>query len=271
MTSEPLRRQYEVEKELAKRLRSSRREERTELFKTLYGELFERVPEHVRLTRRDTPEQSARAVESRLRLLRPHLRPETTFLEFAPGDCRLASAAAGLCKEVIAVDISDQHDPSEPLPENLKLIIYDGYHLDVPAASVDILFSYQFLEHLHPDDVSLHFDMAARLLKPGGIYVFDTPHRFSGPHDIAGHFGTKLECLHMQEWTSRELRQVAARSGLSQSWIYRKGKVRKSALINAINDGAEMMTGLLPVALRRKLSRKVFGGVTMMVAKPLSS
>jgi SAM-dependent methyltransferase len=267
MQSEALRRQYEVEKELAARLRSSPREGRTELFKTLYGELFQRVPEHVRLTRRDTPEQSARAVEARLRLLRPQLRPDITLLEFAPGDCRLAAAAATLCKEVVAVDISDQHDLAEQLPDNLRLVIYDGYTLDVPDASVDVCFSYQFLEHLHPDDVDPHFTMAARVLKPGGCYVFDTPHRYSGPHDIAGLFGHKLECLHMQEWTCRDLRRIAAAHGFGRSYVFRRGVVRRSAILNFANDAAEMLCGLLPASLRRHLSRRLFGSVTLLVEK----
>src|SRR4051812_21809206 len=103
MTPEDTRRQYEVEKELGARLRNSTREGRTELFKTLYSELFRRVPDHDRLERRDTPEQSRQAVAARLRLLRPHLGPGSVMLEFAPGDCRLARAAAALCTKVVAV------------------------------------------------------------------------------------------------------------------------------------------------------------------------
>lgn len=267
MHTETLRRQFEVEKELAAKLRASKREERTELFKTLYGELFERVPEHVRLTRRDTAEESQRAVEARLRLLRPHLRSEAVMLEFAPGDCRLAAAAAKLVREVIAADISDQHDPNETLPDNLRLVIYDGYHLDVAPNSVDVAFSYQFLEHLHPDDVDTHFAMAARLLKPGGYYIFDTPHRHSGPHDVAGVFGHTLECLHMQEWTYVDLRRIAARHGMASSWMYRQGRVRRSPFLNFVNDTAESMCGLLPAAFRRKVCRSLFGSVTMMVQK----
>ncbi len=261
------RRQYEVEKELATRLRASKREERTELFKTLYGELFRRVPDHVRLTRRDTPEMSDRAVKSRLRLLRPALTPDAVLLEIAPGDCRLAAAAAAIVKKVIAVDISDQHDPAEQLPSNLDLIIYDGYHLDVPASSVDVAFSYQFLEHLHPDDVDPHFEMVARVLKPGGCYIFDTPHRYSGPHDVAGVFGHTLDCLHMQEWTYRDMIAFTRRHGFTQAYAFRRGEVRKGAFINALNLAVEGFCGLLPAGLRRTICRRLFGSVTLMVVK----
>ena len=265
--TEPDRHQYEVEKELAARLRASKKEERTELFKTLYGELFRRVPEHVRLTRRDTPETSSRAVQSRLRLLRPALKPDTVLLEIAPGDCRLAAAAAAMVKQVIAVDISDQHDPNEQLPANLQLIIYDGYHLAVPDASVDVAFSYQFLEHLHPDDVAPHFEMVARVLKPGGCYIFDTPHRFSGPHDVSGLFGHTLDCLHMQEWTYHEMIAITRRHGFTQTYAFRRGEVRRGAFINALNLAMETFCSLLPAGLRRTICKRLFGSVTLMVVK----
>lgn len=260
-------RQFEVEKDLAARLRASKREERTALLGKLYTELFERVPEHVRLTRRATPEDSARAVHARLRLIQPLLTKDTVMLEVAPGDCRLAAAAAHLAREVIAVDISDQHDPNEQLPANLRLVIYDGYHLDVADQSVDVAFSYQFLEHLHPDDVDAHFEMIARVLKPGGCYVFDTPHRYSGPHDVAGLFGHELVCLHMQEWTYREMRALGLKHGFKASYAYRRGSLRRQGWVNVLNDTVEALCGLLPRALRRKIAKRLFGSVTMMLVK----
>ena len=170
-SSDPFRRHYEVERELAARLRNSTRAERPALFATLYDELFERIPDHPRLTRRDAPEISRRKVLSQLRLLRPFLKPDTVFLEFAPGDCRLAAAVASQVRRAIGADISDQRTPGEASPPNLELIVYDGYELPVPDATADVIFSYQFLEHLHPDDVDGHFAMVRRLLKPGGVYV----------------------------------------------------------------------------------------------------
>lgn len=86
---ESLRRQYEVEKDLHGRLNSTRAE-RTKLFAELYDELFRRVPDHPRLTRRDTEEYSRRAVAARMNILRLHLGAVKTFMEIAPGDCRLA-------------------------------------------------------------------------------------------------------------------------------------------------------------------------------------
>lgn len=273
MPSEPerslsrLRHHYEVERELANKLRRSTREERTELFKTLYGELFERVTDHPRLTRRDTPESSERKVQSQLRLILSYLRPETVFLEFAPGDCRLAAAVAPKVQKVIGVDISDQRAQAESRPDNLELIVYDGYQLNLPDHSADVVFSYQFLEHLHPDDVDAHFALVSRLLKPGGVYVFDTPHRFSGPHDISRHFGSELVCFHFQEWTYREMRKLLTRHGFSRSQALRSGKPVLSSALNRAHDAIEACIERLPLPLKRKLSTRLFASVAMIATK----
>ena len=264
-TPERIRHHFEVERELALQMRQSTRKERTELFKTLYTQLFERVPDHPRLTRRETPESSRLKVESQLRLLRPFLHKDTVFVEFAPGDCRLASAVAKEVRSVIGVDISDQRSESEPFPANLELIVYDGYDLSVSDATVDVLFSYQFLEHLHPEDVDAHFALARRLLKPGGVYVFDTPHLYSGPHDVSRFFGNTLQCFHFQEWTYREMLRLLKRHGFSKMCAIRSGRPLASRALNYLHDLVEFSTGLLPARLRQRLSSRLFVSVTMAV------
>lgn len=265
-TPERIRHHYEVEKELAARMRASTREERTELFKTLYTELFNRVEDHPRLTRRETAEASQQNLESQLRLLRPHFPesgPKPVLIEFAPGDCRLAGAAAKSCAKVYGVDISDQRSPGETFPENFELIVYDGYHLDLPDGCATLAFSYQFLEHLHPDDVDPHFAMASRLLQPGGVYVFDTPHRFSGPHDVSVHFGETLDCFHFQEWTYRDMRKRLKRHGFGRTSIHRKGRLIRNPLLNLLNDGFEALVAILPRSIRRRVASRLFQSVGM--------
>lgn len=267
---ERIRHHYEVEKELAKRLRASSMEEWTELFKTLYTELFERVPDHPRLTRRDTEEASRAKVESQLRLLRPFLRDDSTLLEIATGDCRLSYAASELCRRVIGVDISDQRAPNDHEPENFELLIYDGYELDLPDDSVDVAFSYQFLEHLHPDDVDPHFSTIFRLLKPGGRYVFDTPHRFSGPHDVSKFFGDSLDCFHFQEWTYRGMIDLLEAHGFTAA-IIRKDFVIGNSLVKIVHQAIETAIQILPRSLRRKIASRLFLSVTLVAQKPFCS
>lgn len=264
---ERIRHQYEVEKELARRLLHSTRAERPKLFATLYEELFRRVPDHPRLTRRDTPEQSHAAVAGRLALLRGLLAPDKTFLEFAPGDCRLAFEVCAHARSVTGVDISDQTNPADRRPENFRLVVYDGYALDVPDDSVDVVFSYQFIEHLHPDDVMPHFELARRILRPGGVYVFSTPHAFSGPHDVSRFFSDEPEGFHFKEWTFTEMAALLGRAGFSASQVYRGGRARKGWLANRGTGWLERLFGWLPRRLRRWCSGRVFSSVTMLARK----
>ncbi|MBI5773089.1 MAG: class I SAM-dependent methyltransferase [Verrucomicrobia bacterium] len=264
---ESIRRHYEVEKELAQRLLHSTRAERTRLFATLYGELFRRVPDHPRLTRRDTPERSRAAVAGRMALLRGQLSAEKTFLEFAPGDCRLAFEVCAHVRKVIGVDISDQSSAADRRPDNFELVVYDGYNLGVPDESVDVVFSYQFIEHLHPEDVMPHFEMARRVLRPGGVYVFSTPHAFSGPHDISSCFSDQPECFHFKEWTFTEMAALLRGAGFSQSRVFRRGRVREGWLVNQATLCLEDFFRLLPSRLRNHFSRRLFNSVVMLARK----
>jgi len=266
-TIEQIRRHFEVERELADRLRRSTREERTRLFRTMYGELFERVPDHPRLVRREDPAATSRAVASQFALLREFLPGARTFLEIAPGDCRLSFEVAKHVERVIGADISDQSGNAPGRPANFELLVYDGYTLDLPDDSVDVVFSYQFIEHLHPDDVPLHFALVRRVLKPGGVYVFATPHRFSGPHDISGYFCATPQGFHLKEWTYGELGQEVERAGFGEWFTFRFGKARQSRLWNALTLAMERITGWLPARARKAVSRRLFQGVTMLARK----
>jgi ubiquinone/menaquinone biosynthesis C-methylase UbiE len=270
-TPERLRHHYEVEKELASRLRASTREERPALFQKLYQELFNRVPDHPRLTRQESETGNARRVQNQLNLLRNFLQPGHTLVEFAPGDGRLATAAAqwvGSTGRVIGVDISDQRAAGQAVPANFELVVYDGYHLDLPDSVADVVFSYQFLEHLHPEDINLHFELANRLLKPGGWYVLSTPHRYSGPHDIARHFGSELVCFHFQEWTYGSMERTVRAAGFSELVAVKEGKPLHGPLGWAWRS-AEAVAGLMPKSLQGALADQYFLNVTAAARKPL--
>jgi SAM-dependent methyltransferase len=269
---ERLRNHYEVEKELATRLRASTREERPALFKELYTELFDRVPDHPRLTRREAPEESQRKVAGQMRLLRPFLSSGQTLIEFAPGDCRLAYEACQMASEVIGVDISDQRsDPDKAkAPANFRLAVYDGYHLELPDRLGDVAFSYQFLEHLHPDDVGPHLQLVLRLLKPGGWYVFDTPHRYTGPNDISGAFGDALVCFHFQEWTLGSMRKQLRAAGFETVRVIKRGQPL-GGLQEKLLLGTESLVGRFPPNLRKRVARRLFSSVAMAAQKQPSA
>ena len=101
----------------------------------------------------------------------------------------------------------------EETPRNFELIVYDGYELPIPDNTIDVVFSDQLIEHFHPDDTLFHFRLVRRILKPGGVYVFRTPHGFSGPHDISQYFCHSAKGFHLKEWTYVELSRLLHQVG----------------------------------------------------------
>src|SRR2546426_2685129 len=87
-TAQQLREQYEIEKQLADRLRTAPRQERRHLYASAYDELYQRVPHHPQLTQKSCPHETAKAVASQMRFLGRFLNKDTIFLEIGAGDCR---------------------------------------------------------------------------------------------------------------------------------------------------------------------------------------
>lgn len=205
---------FRVERKLAEQLKASPRALRCSIYSTMYDELFRLVPDHPRLTRRSSEQESRLATISKLSMFSDTLTPEMTFLEFAPGDCRVSNEVASRVRKAIGVDISDQREASDPRPGNFELIVYDGYSLEgVADESVDLMFSDQLIEHLHPEDTREHFALAHRLLRPGGRYVFRTPHAITGPHDVSAYFSDEPLGFHLKEWSYRELGELLRQVG----------------------------------------------------------
>jgi SAM-dependent methyltransferase len=213
VTLEQVRHHFEVESAIADRLRRATREERKEIYRTMYGELFREVPHHARLARREDEGRTREVNHKKLRLLRRHLDPSVVFVEFAPGDCRFLAEVAPRVRRAVGVDISDQRGEDLRGSRGFRLVLYDGYHLDFDRDSVDLVFSDQLIEHFHPEDTEHHFGLVREILRDGGRYVFRTPHRFSGPHDVSRYFCDEPRGFHLKEWTFLELGEVLERTG----------------------------------------------------------
>jgi SAM-dependent methyltransferase len=264
-SQERLRRHYEVEKALADRLRATTsREERRKLYGEMYETLFAAVPDHPRLTRTRDEAHIARMNRGRMQLVEHFLRPDSRVLDIGAGDCTFSFLLAKRARAVTAIEISESSATVAGAPDNFALLIYDGYHLPVAPGSMDLAFSDQLVEHLHLDDVEWHFQMIANVLAPGGHYVFRTPHRFTGPHDISRYFTHgDPEGFHMKEWTYRELGEVLRRCGfgaLTALWSARGRCARMPfAAIVALEDALRP----LPPPLRRRLSVAPFPSIAI--------
>jgi len=195
---------YLIEKALAERLRSAPREERRHLYRELYDELFQRVPDHSQLHNKASSDVRERHWRE-LALVRGLLRPGAVFMELGAGDCQFALELAQDAGQVIAVDVSTEIVKDLLPPANFSLLLSDGCNVPVPPASVDLAYSNQLIEHLHPEDVRAQLQAIFTALRRGGRYLCLTPHRYTGPHDISRGFDDVATGFHLHEYTSREL------------------------------------------------------------------
>lgn len=248
LTSQQLREFYETEKSLAKRLRLATRLERRRLYQTVYNELYARVPFHPMLTRKITPEESATNVERSMRYLSCFLKPGMTVLEIGAGDCALSFALAKKAHKVYAIEVSDLISSNPNQPPNFELVISDGTSIPVPEGSIDVAVSNQLMEHLHPDDAREQLANIFVSLKPGGMYVCNTPNRLAGPTDVSQFFDDVATGLHLKEYTFAELDDLFRKAGFRKVVVY----VEKS--------GQYRRAPMAAMRLFEKLSWMVFGG-----------
>jgi SAM-dependent methyltransferase len=205
---EQIREHYEIERQLAARLRAATKQERHRLYTALYDELYRRVPHHPQLTQKGSPETQRREVGRQLGLLRRFIRPSTIFLEVGPGDCALAFEMATRVRHVYAVDVSDEITRHAHLPVNFTLLRTDGSSIELPPQTVHVAYSNQLMEHLHPDDAIDQLRNIFQVLVPGGCYVCVTPNRLSGPWDVSRNFNRVARGFHLKEYAVGELRDM---------------------------------------------------------------
>lgn len=256
-TMQQLREHYEIEKELAGRLRHASKQERRHLYSALYDELYRRVPSHPQLTRKSSPLETMRAVSLEMKFLRPFVNRDIVFLEIGPGDCALSVEMTKLAKQVYAVDVSDEITKGLTRPPNFQLILSDGSSVPLPLNSIDVAYSNQLMEHLHPDDAYEQLQNIYNALIPGGAYVCITPNRLSGPHDISGYFDRVATGFHLKEYTTRELSALFGRVGFSDVKTYVGGKGRYVVVPAALVVLGETVLQGLPGALREIIGRSL--------------
>ncbi len=267
-TLEQIENHYFVEKAIADRLKKSNRDERKLIFATMYDELFKQVPDHPRLTQRNSEWQTQIAMKSKMALIREFLNPSIVFVEFAPGDCKFALQVANQVKMVYAIDISDQRDEIDLIPRNFSLIVYDGYQLDeIDENSIDLVFSDQFIEHLHPEDTQVHFELVYKILKPGGKYIFRTDHAFTGPHDISQYFSNEPQGFHLKEWNFYEFNLLLDKLHFSKFSVIWKAKSIRLKLSYTNVQFCEKFLNLLPRRSKRFLTKYLLPSIVIVAIK----
>ena len=239
---ERLRAHYEVERELATRLRMSQPAERSALYSEVYTELFARLPDHPQ--HKIDPAKRHQNTINQVAFLRPRLSRSAVFVEVGCGDAAVTKALAPFVHEAIGVDVTGSLIGHTATPANFRFVHTNGTELDLPSNHADAVYSNQLMEHLHPDDAQFQLKEIYRVLKPGGSYICSTPNRITGPHDISVYFEREPSGFHLCEYDHALLATIFRNAGF------------RSARAHVSVKGIQMTLPVAPVAwLERILLR----------------
>ena len=97
--------------------------------------------------------------------------PRTIFMEIGGAGYQLALRAASYVERVYAIDATGRLLKNVRVPCNFRLVLCEGVRIPVPAASIDVAWSGDFLDRLHPDDAREHLAAVRRSLAAGGEYL----------------------------------------------------------------------------------------------------
>lgn len=260
---------YIIERDLAWQLRRAWAQERLGLYRTVYDELFRRIPDHPQHTRTAHPAAQEESTRDQLSFVRHFLTPETVYLEIGCGDAHLAMAVAPQVRQVYAVDVSELIARHVDRPENFRLLISDGINIDIPSGTATFAYSNQLIEHLHPEDAERQLQQVFRALAPGGAYACITPHRFSGPHDISRFFADEASGFHLKEYTHRELRRLFLASGFASTaiWVGVKGaffRMPATPVLMMESVMARLPRNVIRQLTKTRLFRPMFGNMIVV-------
>jgi SAM-dependent methyltransferase len=158
-------------------------------------------------------------------------------------------------KHVYAVDVSDEITKSLTRPPNFQLVLSDGIRVPVPSGSVDVAYSNQLMEHLHPDDAVEQLENIYHALIPGGIYICFTPNRLNGPHDISRVFDDVATGFHLKEYTTVELSSLFRKVGFSRVMVCIGARGKYVSLPTFPIVLYETSLDKLPYSIRRTVAR----------------
>lgn len=246
---------YRVEIELADRLRHAPRAERLGLYGEVYDELFRRVPTHPQLTRKISEAERRAGVARRIALLNPFIRPDTAFLEIGAGDGSLTLEVARRARKCYALDVS-REILAGVRHARVETVLSDGCSVPVPAGTVTVAYSFQVMEHIHPDDALEQLRNLFVALAPGGSYFCVTPNRLNGPHDVSRYFDLEARGFHLKEYTITELEALFLAVGFRRVESRLRFGGRYLRLPLSMVKGFERLFAALPVRWRRRLGRK---------------
>jgi len=138
----------------------------------------------------------------------------------------------------------------------VETVLSDGCTVPVPAGSVTLAYSFQVMEHIHPDDALEQLRNLFTAIAPGGSYMCVTPSRLNGPHDVSKFFDPVARGFHLKEYTNSELARLFRAVGFSRALPYAGFRGHYLRLPLSFVRVFEWAFGKLPVGIAQRLGRK---------------
>ena len=145
--------------------------------------------------------QSANTLFSQLYPIYGHDLHTKVFLELGCGIGRETRYFADVFDKVIAVDVSKNmvDKAKKRVGANVDVRVCGKSSIPAEDASIDILYSFIVLQHCPQDVVRAYFKEAQRVLKPGGLFVFQL-------HTGPVHTEPETYCSY-SHWTPEEIHE----------------------------------------------------------------
>lgn len=223
VTEEMILSHWDLEKQLTQDLIQSTPENRWKTFERAYGKLYHELEWLNNLVHTSLPTDPQKQYFGWVDAIGE--KPLSIY-EVGSGKGTMIKYLAKCGHHCTGTEVTSERGEVFVSPDsNVKWVTTDGIHLDLfeEDEKYDLILSDQVIEHFHPDDILVHFQTAFKILKPGGRYIFSTPHSYSGPFDISTVFGCATpKGMHLKEYTFRELIKVAQESGFTKiSYAYK--------------------------------------------------
>jgi ubiquinone/menaquinone biosynthesis C-methylase UbiE len=200
-------------------------------------------------------EQRRRASEDRLRFVtRLGTGPDTTILELGSGDGAFCRTASRTFKRVIGSDFSSSINDLDDTPSNVETFVIDGMPFPLDDGSVDVAYSDQLIQKLHPDDAVAHLAEIRRVVARSGRYICVTPNKASGPHDISVFYDETARGVHLREYRAAELAEMLHQVGFERVRFYLGGRGRYGPIPLRVMSALETIVAHIPRAIRSRLT-----------------
>ena len=212
--------QYQVEKELAARLRDASPLERRKLYSSVYDELFRRIPHHSQLTDKVSPQQRAARISLQLRLLDRFLEAWCCSAGDRRRRLRAVAARRASRPQGLRAGRVHLHHAGHSSAGQLRADLSDGVSVPVHSGRITLAYSNQLMEHLHPQDAAEQLANIFKAHRAGRRLRLHHSELFTGPHDISRYFADTANGFHLQGIHDRRAAQIMRKAGFRRTVQY---------------------------------------------------